>query len=464
MSGPKVVRIVTLEEIQAICQRLMTQADGGGAELLRLAKRLGVRETEIGASVELRTVQLRQMFAAGRWMELQKLAMDAIAFHPAEMERLRAIAASTAEAARSRRRRVADSARTVAEALESAGLPVPALLREVVTGAATAPDAAILEMERRVGAAISALPTGRGTSASRNEAAQGLAQRLAGDDQGATITEWAAARQLQPTQSERRLDKLAAELDILDTDEAAVFSARIAAVAIEAFAGRRAMLTDSLVLDLSARVAALRCREAAMSALRQAAASLATFSGEAAAALRARVEAAVASRVSDGSEALVDEVKGFLDAEQKAAAAAARRRVVLGALSSLGYEVRESMEKVWTQTGRIVVRKPGMTDYGVEVGAPNDASRLQVRLVGSARPEQPRTSQRDKDQEVSWCGDFDRLKAYAAERGAEVIVERAVEPGAHAVRTVVLPATASDADAAVTANIRQLPRQHGLPR
>jgi hypothetical protein len=42
-------------------------------------------------------------------------------------------------------------------------------------------------------------------------------------------------------------------------------------------------------------------------------------------------------------------------------------------------EVREGMGTAWTRNGRFVVKKPNATDYGVELAAPEDASRLQVR-------------------------------------------------------------------------------------
>jgi hypothetical protein len=62
----------------------------------------------------------------------------------------------------------------------------------------------------------------------------------------------------------------------------------------------------------------------------------------------------------------------------------------------------------------------------VEVGAPADLDRLQVRLVGSDWPSQPRTARRDADREASWCGEFDRLKDLLAAASSEVVVERAI--------------------------------------
>jgi hypothetical protein len=51
------------------------------------------------------------------------------------------------------------------------------------------------------------------------------------------------------------------------------------------------------------------------------------------------------------------------------------------------------MATAWARDGRVVIRKPA-TDYGVEVAAPPDVSRLQVRHVGSARPSPLRDVQR----------------------------------------------------------------------
>src|SRR5215831_7377274 len=69
-------------------------------------------------------------------------------------------------------------------------------------------------------------------------------------------------------------------------------------------------------------------------------------------------------------------------------------------------------------TNRLVIRKPDATDYGVELGAPPDMSRLQVRLVGSARPS--RNVQRDRDMETTWCSEFSRSNS--CWRAAEAIL------------------------------------------
>lgn len=458
MSGPKVVRIVTVEEVRAICRRLMAQVEAGGTDLSRVAKRLGVVDSSLEASLAGKSQQLKEMFAQSRWMELQKLAADILAFYPAERLRLQDEATARAEAARSRRRRLADGARTIAEALRAAGEPIPGDLAQVIASAANAPAKALDDMERAVGAALSGVP-GRTADAAGAKAAADLAGRLSTGEATTTLIDWLSTRTITPSPAERRLDRLVAELEVLDGVEATRLADRIAGVAGEVSASRRALLTDSLVLEISSLVAEVRRRDAGLLALEKVLASLETSETDAAAALRNRIRAARSTASVTEADALVAEATSLLEEEAKAAAAAARRRAVLGALSTLGYEVRETMETTWTRDGRVVLRKPGTTDYGVEVGAPPDASRLQVRLVGSDRPAAPRSARRDADQETIWCGEFDRLREHLASLGDELVVERALKAGAQAVRTISLPAPAQveSGDRVVRPLLRRLP-------
>ena len=458
MSGPKVVRIVTVEEVQAICRRLMAQTDAGGAELCRLAGQLGVLDGVIEASVAARSRQMKEMFAAGRWMDLQKLAMDTLAFYPSERARLRADAMARAEAARIRRRRLTDGARTIANALRAAGEGVPGDLDRVIAGASTASEDVLAEMEQAVGAALSRVPT-RTSDAASAKAAADLAGRLSTGEATTTFAGWLSARVTAPTQAEGRLDRLMAELETLDGTDAMRFAERIAHVSREESSSRRALLTDSLVLEVSSQVADARKKDAALTTLREVLASLGTSETTAASALRDRIEANLGALSTEQADALAAEARSLLEEEEKAAAAVARRRAVLGALSTLGYEVRETVETTWVREGRVVLKKPGATDYGVEVGAPADVSRLQVRLVGADRPVLPRSARRDADQETIWCGEFDRLREQLAALGDELVVERALEAGVQPVRTVSLPAPAAVESEVQTARpqLRRLP-------
>ena len=100
------------------------------------------------------------------------------------------------------------------------------------------------------------------------------------------------------------------------------------------------------------------------------------------------------------------------------------------------------------------MRKPGATDYGVELGAPQDMSRLQVRLVGSDRPSMVRNVQRDRDMETIWCSEFGRLQQIFADSGGEVLVERALGVGVEPVKTISF----ADSEPEVRKEPRQMAR------
>ena len=119
--------------------------------------------------------------------------------------------------------------------------------------------------------------------------------------------------------------------------------------------------------------------------------------------------------------------RAVLDAGTKAAAAHARRAAVLQGLAKLGYAVHEGMETAWVESGRVVVQKPNLDGYGVELSGPPDAERLQVRTVAL---EEDRDTSRDLDAEHLWCGDFTKLKDDLALAGSRVLVDRALGVGA----------------------------------
>src|SRR5260370_205969 len=189
-----------------------------------------------------------------------------------------------------------------------------------------------------------------------------------------------------------------AELETLDYAEIVQpFRERAAAIAAEASPQRRALLTDSLVLDLSERSRRRRADELRVERLREVQGALRTLGTPEAHAMEAQIASMLRSGKFDGTDNLVTRAQAVVDNEMAKLTAAARRRAVLGGLAKLGYEVRETMSTAWAHDGRVVIRKPNATDYGIELGASPDVSRLQVRLVGSERPSALRDATRDRE-------------------------------------------------------------------
>jgi hypothetical protein len=236
-----------------------------------------------------------------------------------------------------------------------------------------------------------------------------------------------------------------AEIETLDdADIVQPYRDRAAAIAGEVSPQRRSLLTDSLVLDLSERSKHRRADEAMLQKLRDIHAALSTWDTAEAKAIGAQIGMMWRSKKLDSADTLIARAQAVVDAEMAKLAADARRRAVLGGLAKLGYEVRENMSTAWAQDGRLVVRKPDTTDYGIELGGPSDVSRLQVRVVGAERPSKPRDSRRDRDTETIWCSEFAQLKQLLADAGGEVLIERAVEAGLQPVKTIAFPEAESE--------------------
>jgi hypothetical protein len=456
MSGPKVVRIITREEIEAICKQHITGAEEAAAELRRCARRHDALSDALTADVEGRIRQLRRLFEEDRWMELQKQAPVTVTFLKTETQHVRARAIAAAEATRSKARRIADAARTIIFAMEASGHEVPLSLRNVAKGANLAERHELSAMEDVLTQSYAALAAHRSAMGPSKEQLE-LAGRLGSGERPQSFPEWLAAQSSSVNQHDTRLDSLMAEIDTLeDAEIVRPFQERAAAIAAEASPERRALLTDSLVLDLSERSRQRRANEVRVERLREVQAALRTLGTSETHAMETQVASMLQMAKLDGADNLVARAQALIESETAKLAAAARRRVVLGCLAELGYEVSESMATAWARDGRLVVRKAGATDYGLELGAPSDVARLQVRLVGSDRPLLLRDAQRDRDMETIWCSEFGQLQKLAAGCGGKVVVERAVDVGVEPVKTV----TFIDSEREVRKGQRQITR-HG---
>lgn len=439
MSGPKVVRIVTREEIQAICRGLMRAFELAAAQLLQQAKRTDLPRAALEKDIAVRRETLATLFNGGQWLALQKLAPAMMDYLAAEEKSIKLQVQAAAELARSKRRHLIDSARSLIMLLESAGKPVSDALRRVTKEALQADDQQFAFMQATIGREIQQ-ETGLGSGGPISPKDTELAKRLSAGGNGQTVAEWLAIRQVAtPDAASARLDVLLAEIETNeDASVAKGFVARAAAILGEESEQRRALLTDSLILDAAASADRRHKQEAKFDQLRATQASLEGLATAPAQLMASSIAKALQARDTSGVDRLIAQGAALIDSETRDLAAVSRRRAILTGLASLGYEVREGMTTSWVRDGRILLRKPGSPDYGVELGAPADAARLQIRLVGSDRPTTPRSTQRDRDQEAIWCSEFGKLQDLIAKSSGELIIERAQPVGAVAVKTVAM--------------------------
>jgi hypothetical protein len=282
-----------------------------------------------------------------------------------------------------------------------------------------------------------ALLGGNGPSGSVSEQTRDVAIRLGAGERSTSLAEWRTA--ILDNESDGRLvrlDGLIAELQAIDEDAGAAFARRLAQISAVLSAARANMLADSLIADLAEATRKAREKNHLLAKLREHLAEIQRFSSIPARALASNIEAALAASDVSRADSLFAAVAAQVTVEIDRIAAEARRQAILQGLSSLGYEVREGMATAFAK-GETVVMQHGTTPgFGLEVSGPPEAQRLQMRVVAFASPGTPRDNSRDRDIELQWCGDFDKLRDALKRAGGEIAIERSAAAGAQPLKVI----------------------------
>ena len=443
MSGPKVVRVVTREELVAAGESLLRRLDAALAEWERACAAVGVSAADQKSTKDRRDA-LEQMLRADRFGEFGQAAVAEVDYLESDATRRRERAAQ----ARAQERARLTSGRELAKVL----------LRQLANDAPERPDLErvaagelrLKELDSVLARARQALfqPAATPTSATQ----QALAARLASGEKAAIDFE--AWRQ-KVVAGSPRLEALLghiSELELLgEVGRAAELHQEVVAAAAIEEDGVRGMRLDSLVVALKKAKDDAVARERLRRQAVLIAAELQRFTeaGEVVHALRA----AAASSTSELQKAL-EFAKQRLGERQEAQVAAARRKAVLDGLHQLGYEVHEELSTATSTGGRLVVRNPAAAGYGVEISSAVGMERLQVRAVAF---DANRDAAGDIPAEQRWCDDFGALKGVLQAQGSEVVVERAL--GVGAVPLKLLPALSGEAERRATTTPRQVARK-----
>ncbi|HYO64051.1 MAG TPA: hypothetical protein VER08_10505 [Pyrinomonadaceae bacterium] len=431
MSGPKVVRIVTREEIIALCEGHLARLHAAVEEWIKVGRRNKVLTDDEIAATRSRREALRNMLAQERFLDLQKAVPDEIAFLQGDQEARLARAASAKARVRAAQRRTEQAAAGVLAALGRRGVSVPAELRRALEDA----SAGRADGASAIRQAFALLSGGGETGVTDRQRRLADAHKETDDRQ--TFDQWLAS---QPTSVEdegrARLHLRLAELAVVLGDEAtAAFEERLRRVSSDEHSSRRSLLLDSLEIDLARAVSQAKERRALQTRLKMLAAELSHLGTESSAA----ASQSILARIDGPSEALAElekEATAALGRHRDEAAAEARRRVILRGLAGLGYQVSEGLETAWVREGKVVIKRAAGPGYGVEISGRADAGRVQMRTVAFRNPDAPADAARDRDAETIFCGDVTKLQEHLAEAGGSVVIERALPVGAAPLRAV----------------------------
>jgi hypothetical protein len=408
MSGPKVVRIVTREEILDICRGHLARVDAALEEWTRVGTRNECIDEDALAAARRRRAALEALIRSDRFMDLQKQAPTEEAFLEEDLRRRLIKVAQAQAAARSRDRRSKETGAALLRSLEQKGPVRPELAEDLRNGREEAFPQAFEIMS---------------SAAREHRASSELARRLREEDVDRNFSKWVADRQgatdPEIDRLENRLSELAQIADAIKFDD---LHARLEE-ARGASASRRGLLLDGLEVEIGRTLAAALRTAALLHELRllSAEASAAGLDG---AAFDAGAESMDAAALEHGIAA----ARAAIEAHRAAAAAQARRAAVLKGLAELGYEVAEGMTTQVAGDSRLILRSASRPDYGVEVSPAG--AKMQMRPVAFEGEGLGPDPARDRDAETIWCGDVTSLQASLAKVGTGLQIEKSLPVGA----------------------------------
>lgn len=426
MSGPKVVRIVTREEIIAICEGHLQRLELTLARWQVQASKVGELSEQERVATLARRDRLRALLAQDRFAELQKAVPIEIEHLRRDLEDREERAIIRAAERRQRERRLKENATTLLEALQTSPEGADQALLHSLSRLA---NGAIQDDSERLLAEGFAQLAKASQKETLSEAQRALARQLKVEEPELSLAEWMGTREPEASRDVRlqRIDRHIVELQMLPgADSAAPFLQALEKAETEPQAQRRNLLLDSLVLDLTASTRDFRNKRSHLEQLQDLVSEVENQADIEHAALLNRVATCTIATDLATLATLIEQCETLIAAHLLAQAALARREVVLGGLASLGYEIREGMATAWAETGKVVLRKTSTPGYGVEVGGKADNGRLQVRAVALSSD---RDKARDRDIETIWCSEFQRLQAMLKDKGSELLIERALSVG-----------------------------------
>lgn len=421
MSGPKVVRVVTREELVAAGTSLLARLDAAVQQWQR----------DCGGSVKPADVKITRsrrealaaMLATDKFEEFRQAAVKEIDFLQADAEQRRERAAQ----ARAQERIRNANGQQLAGTLLRAGSNLTSQVRTELEKA-SAGQLSVAEMDAVLSRARQALvPV---TTQEITPGQKALAQRLGVQVTESSLETW-KAKSAKPDVRLQSVFTHLAELETLGfAAETVGLEAQLRSVQSMDDDANRDMRLDTLVLAVRKAKDGAVAKVKLLNQVELLAAELSATAGDSETLNNLR-SATLATR-QEQLLSMVTLGKTELAKSQEAASAAARRKAVLEGLQKLGYQVQEGLSTMATDSGRLIARSPVNGAYGVELVTGSN-HKIQVRSIAF---EASRDSSQDVAEERRWCGDFSKLHAALQADGCQVMVEKALGVGAMPLRVV----------------------------
>ena len=433
MSGPKSVRYVTREELIAQCQSLLVRL----AELYKSwLKRLevgGLLYPEDQATTEKVLKELRELLINGDTLKLQKRVAIEEAWMEKEIDSRAQAKVKAIEEENRRVRRRTTAVSVVLEEIKKRPGAVPdevvKSLHDIVSGQLSDSNSINIAIRK----AFESLAPNEGPP-QITEKQRALANKLGVDAGTRSFSDWIAGAKNERDVAWEKLDHQTAQLEArYGKDVLAQYRERMDALAAAPNSERSNLKLDSLTLDIAQFARSQKILEALLVDANGIKAQLV----DAGIGLEKELNtltAAIQTLDSENLDAEIKIAKQALMDHQKAVVADGRRRTLLNALSQLGYTVTEGMETAWAENGRLIVEKPTLPGYGVELTGLKTNDKLQLRTV--AYDGEGHDPGKDVARETEWCHEFSDLSDLLSADGHKIVIEKALGVGKTPIKVV----------------------------
>lgn len=428
MSGPKVVRIVTVEEVIATCKGHLARLDRSIKQWQKSMEKFGeLDQAFYQAMVDKRKV-FDSMLEEQRFLDIQKLVPMEIASISDNIEQRHQLKVSEKARSAIQEKQAKENIKALINLLNNKHVISEDLdndLQDAIKGKYQG------NINQLMMNAFNLLTPQETTKLSQRQ--QALLSRMAVDNTQQNFATWLEKQnsELQKDSYIQRIESYLAELALEQKEIYDVFAERLNIIEREMPYSRHKLLLDSFVLDLAQAVKENKERRALQSHLELLIAELQQKTTDSA---DFNLNSLDNTNIKE-LKALVNNCEQTLAQVTQKTIATYRQQAILQGLASLGYEVRQNMQTQWTKDGKLVLRNPSTPGYGIELAGKTEASRMQVRAVKLTCED---TQQRDNDVETLWCGDFAKLQKWLAKQGSDLIIEKALPIGAVPLKAVVM--------------------------
>lgn len=424
MSGPKVIRIVSPEEMALLVARrdaLIEQA----RQQLQLWKscleQLNCFDQEVFAINQEYLTQLQKAFFPNYDKAVQS-ATEEIKRLKEEMKQAKVdYEAKRREA----RRRVESAAKHLSSMFVKLGQTTPDELRDIEARASSLTDEQLEEVKKKLNGISAQSLRIQTKDADRQEPSQ-LALQLA---EGLPAIERLSDLEGKTSEKTSRIDRLMIELELVEgLDALGNFKDRIETAAQVEPGNQKELLIDSIILDLANACRAQAEVDEAKFVMEQTLAQLKHYELESARDLAGELEKALLLPDKKTADALARKAKDVIEVEASKSYADAKRKAILKGLAELGYEVKEGMATAWAKDGKMVLAKQGEPCVGIEIGSASSLERMQIRAVGISSSGQTKID--GKSIEDSWCSELSKVSEKLRTQGHLFEIEKCSDAGA----------------------------------